>query len=557
MAAITEAVSERVRKLSVADTLDHARRALSTHRQWLQRRISTEEFGTCTEAWKSTAENNREEDWMVADVEEDRDTLRENSSACKSAPPPTRSAQRTRVRKTSAKVSPAPMLDSLVEEEETAVSHRVDWATGGVSNSSDDGLAPTAKKPKMKWTSRAAVSPAASECVTDTTTPSVPMHLFISHPSVSDPASPAPPPVHNLSTPTPPLAAWGSLSSLDNYMESLEKTDTNPAELITSSSPTETAPASVMLHILSDKESCKNENINTRAVPVPSVPLHASHGDESPNDVNLSTHVGGGNEDIQENAQDDTLKVPDETEQSGELSSINISALKSNSSTTILPVCPAPKERQSSYEVHQYSKLEQVLESGVRVIEVEGRSPNRLDSSESAHEVRIALGERVSVSNDTTATSEPVVEQVAPYLHKKESSSSGNSTGDPDSKCGDLESAPSLNEAQTGDIHERKDESQPPTNMEAGGQKGRETASQQREETASNIRHEDELSFHPRVTSTPSSGQQREVKPPPEQERKVNEEDSEERRRHILEELQLPPLKESATSISSSELHYN
>jgi hypothetical protein len=214
--------------------------------------------------------------------------------------------------------------------------------------------------------------------------------------------------------------------------------------------------------------------------------------------------------------------------------SIDVAALQSRSSTTILPVVPAPKDRQSSYEVHHQSTLEQVGK-GLRVVEVKERAPSQ---GESGSQVRITSGKKVSVVGKNIVTSEALVEDVVPYKTEEnetivQSADIGSQQLLPGlSHCDVQKHTASFTSTTQSTVETREaatmadscpDHMSPQPNTPAGGVGG----------------GGQELSFHPRLTSTPSVPLEREAK---------REEDSAQRKRQILEELQLPPLRENSSA---------
>jgi hypothetical protein len=214
--------------------------------------------------------------------------------------------------------------------------------------------------------------------------------------------------------------------------------------------------------------------------------------------------------------------------------SIDVAALQSRNSATILPVVPAPKDRQSSYEVHHQSTLEQVGK-GLRVVEVKERAPSQ---EESGSQVRITPGKKVSVVSKNIVTSEALVEDVVPYKTEEnetivQSADIGSQQLLPGlSHCDVQKHTASFTSTTQSTVETREaatmadscpDHMSPQPNTPAGGVGG----------------GGQELSFHPRLTSTPSVPLEREAK---------REEDSAQRKRQILEELQLPPLRENSSA---------
>ena len=446
MAAMTEAAlspSEQARKTSVAETLDHARRALSVHREWLQRRLSVDE-GELADG--DTPEETGEQ-WMVADMENEEEeeeiTLElkgpQSGGAASSAP---LSADSKR-RRGSNRV--APSLEVLEEEEGEVGAVTGHWITPGkrdterVRNggSSQDPNPPNSKRPRSRWTSRAAVFPVTSNSTSDTS--STPLHLFTtstpSHPTTSPESvfSPSQPPQEHLTfSPSQPpqdhlTGAWGSLSSLDNYMESLQTL----AEGVNQTPDQNTAPPAV-LKVSSNSASSsdhqeerdsatephitKQEKLSNDALEQErpsndpsiedSVPLSSTEGDSVEESVSPAVAVTVS-----------TVTAPVDLERRG----TEVSALASDSTATILTVGPAPREKQSSYEVHRVSKLDEAGR-GVRLVEIRERDPTELNS---ASEVRITPGQRVVVGQSESLSELAALEEVLPYQNGERGTATG------------------------------------------------------------------------------------------------------------------------------------
>ena len=426
MAAMTEAAlspSEQARKTSVAETLDHARRALSVHREWLQRRLSVDE-GELADG--DTPEETGEQ-WMVADMENEEEdeeiTLElkgpQSGGAASSAPLSTDSKRRRGSNRV------APSLEVLEEEEGEVGPTAGHWITPGnrdtervVRNggSSQDPNPPNSKRPRSRWASRAAVFPVTSNSTSDTS--STPLHLFTtstpSHPTTSPESvfSPSQPPQDHLT------GAWGSLSSLDNYMESLQTLpegvnqtpdqDTAPPAALkvssnsaSSSDHQEERDSATEPHI-TEQEKLSNDASITLEQERPSndpsiedsVPLSSTEGDSLEESVSPAVAVT-------------TVTVPVDLERHG----TEVSALASDSTATILTVGPAPREKQSSYEVHRVSKLDEAGR-GVRLVEIRERDQTELNS---ASEVRITPGQRVVVGQSESLSELAALEEVLPY----------------------------------------------------------------------------------------------------------------------------------------------
>ena len=589
---INEAASQKVRKLSVVDTLDHARLALSTHRQWLKRRVSND-FGVIIEDEKNIADC-KVNQWTVADIEDEETAQKEHKTSSLQpdsyprAPPTFLPAQR--VRKTAglflkvggSRVSPAPVLESLEElveernvEPSAVASQAVTWATGeggstvengDDANSGKEGSPqeiPKSKRPKMKLVSRAAVSPATTKSPPDTQNDinsSVPLHLFVSSRTPSAPDAPAhssPP-----DSPTTPdggtlphgstLSAWGSLTSLDNYMESLKAVthDQKPSEIATTDSSVHQyidTSTSIQLQGSSSGETCTSEHENVKDSMEDSYPAasntHPASNTHSAEAVsNHEFFCGSHSPTCEDLPPNQAMEPPHKL-------TIDVGALQSRSGATILPVVPAPKDRQSSYEAHHLSRLEQVGK-GLRVVEIKGRA---LSQEESGSQVRITSGRKTSNVGRNITTPEPLVEDVLPYQTEEneavvQSEDVRSQLLQPDLSCHNVqEPTASSTQTPTVETHEttKTDSALDPTGPEShtqgggGGEGGGGGGGVVRDGG-------EEISFHPRLTSTPSVPLEGDAK---------REEDTVKRRRQILEELQLPPLRDNSSA--SSELHSN
>lgn len=526
MATMTTAeANSPVRKLSVVDTLDHARQALSTHRSWLNRRVSTD-FGVSIEN-EDRAET-RDKEWTVSDVEDEEDSRNEPEPLVSSPPTTTRAPPPSRRRKLNV-IAPAPLLENLVEVRERGVvetpipaARELSWAIGDQQSTHKDDettnsgreelwkeLPPKPKRLKMKWlSSKATVTPAIPSPPSDAQNSSspVPLHLFTSRStSVTDPPphKPSSPQLHTYAN---PLTAWGSLTSLDKYMESLdENQDHKPQKkrtLVTSKS----------LSLSSGDESSASEHETNSTSKTPSV--SNSHTPEfSPSREQLQE------EEYQDMASEET--------------SVDILALQNESTATILPVSPAPKEQQSSYKAHHYSKLDRVGE-GLRVIEVKERSPTDLESRSQG---RIVATERASLTTNTsTTTLEAVVEDVLPC--QKNEGETDIDLNDSETLLTDTALEGTVSSPQLQAVVDHEAVNQPnaiplPDDISHPHSNSLETSSSPVGEQES--QPGEDLSFHPQLTSTPV------VPPGPE----VREQTSSEKRKEILRELQLPPLKDT------------
>ena len=121
--ASTEVAVQPDRKLSVVDTLEHARRALAKHRQFMERRASRETFGMENDE-ESASEESRE---TVRKAGKGRKEASNTPSVAPPAPPTSipqlhrrrkQAATSTGWKKRTSRVSPFPVPESIEEEEE-------------------------------------------------------------------------------------------------------------------------------------------------------------------------------------------------------------------------------------------------------------------------------------------------------------------------------------------------------------------------------------------------------------------------------------------------------
>lgn len=561
MAGITETtISERGSRISVADTLDHARRALSAHREWLQERLSAND-GVVAETASKTTEATREH-WKVTDVEEDEENEElEPHEQPRTTAPPTFMGQWEK-RKNSCRVAPAPFLEVLAEEEEKDISAGLAWATGsrelcnGESKEKKPGgeespqELPSSKRPKTRWASRAAVFPASSDPCSDTGP--TPFHLFTSTPTTTTPAAPSEPLFSPSLTLHNPLAAWGSLSSLDNYMESLEPEKPAREQGVEQMQTAEVQVSASTESSLATQESntansCVSEGQNPNSDSLPLVPNQRAK------------EMGGAQNtaEILETASPDEADPVEQEKHRAEM--VDISALQSESTATILAVGPAPRDKQSSYEIHQVTKLEEAGR-GVRLVELRERSPAEL---ESVSDLRITPGHRVAAKPPTVSET-GAVEDVLPY-QKEDSESIGGATGpgaqqttksDSDDEVFEPQPpAPLLTQPQrvTESENQTLSTRDPPNTNE--NMKIKHSSAVSISDTAEKVKVPErtgersilqancgDLSFQPRVTSTPAAGGTLEGE-------RVGEGGTD-NRKLILEKLKLPPLKENSENLA-------
>ena len=496
---MTEAVpQERARKISVVDTLDNARRALSTHRQWLQRRLSVEEDLGVGYNEPESRDTTEDRQWVVDDIE---DAEEQKSEAITHTPPtPPSIVKRKRSRKSSI-ISPTPALDSLIEEEEIGIEHRVNWATKPSNEEDEDGVeslqeSPKSKKPMRRWGITAKVSPAHPSCSplnTHNTVPSSLEHIFTSsstRPAVTEIATES----EHVGTSNTYTSAWGSLSSLDNYMESLEEKDEPPEHLVETDSfpaPEFATTSAVSLHLSSsDDDSCSDSEKDSI--------LHNLRRQQLPDITSLksrSTPKSPCNDHKVTDSKSNDIPTP-LCEREQEV--IDITSLQSNSVAMILPVVPAPKDKQSSYEIHQYSKLEQAGK-GLRVIEIKDRGDDpQLEATD--HHLKLVLGEKTTLSN--TGTLETVVEDVLPYNKSDSTSTTDDAFQTAVNTSSDLPGH-NLNSSQVSlPTHSVVDDQQD-VFKDSAHQSNEKDDTKSKDELKRHARGD--ISFNPRVTSTSST----------------------------------------------------
>ena len=169
-------------------------------------------------------------------------------------------------------------------------------------------------------------------------------------------------------SPIPPastLAAWGSLSSLDNYIESLEATNKDVNQKSTHSKGAQLA-SSTPLRSLAN--SAKEENHDTKPDGLGSVALSspqqlvASPDLVQSSTIDLSAHSMEPPTKAEDFSADCSMPSPskDESGESSFESSSNaeqFEALKAASSAKLIPVSQAPRAQRSSFSLHKQSKL--------------------------------------------------------------------------------------------------------------------------------------------------------------------------------------------------------
>ena len=309
VAAIKPGV-ESSRKLSVADTLVQATRALRTHRQWMKKRISTVTPEDCE------PETEREESPACAILLEEKDSP--PGTADLAAPPPflARGGSAHHRRDGLAQVSSLP---SLLEEGLNAnlveVSPRITlppsqaWGSSSDERDGDAQVVPhndyasAERKRKKRHPSKASVFPTDTTSRTEQTDQegSVTTHFI----------SPLPP---TLTPPSVNINAWGSLTHLSSSPLNLDGPD-RPC-------------------VPSDEDAtvdCEAQNLGTESSSQP--------GDVERSE-SLNTQTTGG-----------SPPTPDAA------SAEHIGDFQSTSSATVVTVAPAPENRRSTFATHTRPKV--------------------------------------------------------------------------------------------------------------------------------------------------------------------------------------------------------
>ena len=316
---------ESSRKLSVADTLVQATRALRTHRQWMMKRISTVTPEVCepeTEGSSACAIFLEEENGSPP------------GTADLAAPPPfqARGGSAHQRRDGLAQVSSLP---SLVEEGLDArlveVSPRLTLPPAqawGSSRDVRDGAtqvvphnASAERKRKKRHPSKVSVFPTDSTSKTEYTDQegTVTAHFISPLPTSSTP-------------PSVNINAWGSLTHLSSPLN-LDGPDS------TSDTPC----------ILSDEDAvmeCEAQNLGAKSFSQPGDPEHSELLNTQTTEINQSTeHIG----DLQSTSNATMVTVaPAPENQSTE----HIGDFQSTSNATMVTVAPAPENQRSTFAAH-------------------------------------------------------------------------------------------------------------------------------------------------------------------------------------------------------------
>lgn len=150
--------------------------------------------------------------------------------------------------------------------------------------------------------------------------------------------------------PASKLAAWGSLTSLDNYIESLE----SPSNKQNSVQPASAKFTNALS--LRNKAEPNDENF-TSAEEFAKLTFKSPNSDKELSSPSLQVQSSS------MQSQEPSSPSPSKDQESGSssfensLSTEHFEALKATSSATVIPVTPAPKGQRSSYALHKQSKL--------------------------------------------------------------------------------------------------------------------------------------------------------------------------------------------------------
>ena len=394
-------------KLSIAETLTQATKALQIHQKWMKERVSRiaplddgpfEVRATEREPKKKTAWEDSGERGPSAFVgvsisggsgEETRQGTRRADDG-RTAPPPFEmqargGSERVLKRSRLAQVAPAPVrpLGSLTEDaaglEKKGHKLQVAWGSTNDLQSPDRSNVGGHEKTEK----RKGEDPIASEAATE----SKKRHLSEASVMPSETTDdvqqktgpPGNPKAAGLFQSPPPVASfgvWGSLTSLDNYMESLQEF---PRVETDAGGPCTDSGAKTVLR---EKLSTDSSIAVTRPVVQQPEPLTGQASKRSaPRNVSTPSDL----ESPKSSSHDNILDGSEAQEDTFGTTSDHIEVLQSTSSATIVAVSPAPRDQRSSYALHHQSKLTS-SEAGLELLKVEpdatsGRESTALTSS--------------------------------------------------------------------------------------------------------------------------------------------------------------------------------
>ena len=440
------------RKLSVTETLKQATSALETHRAWMKRRVST------SVAPLNGRERNDGESVVVGDVDDgvlksvnvawaigsDKELKRRGEnhrSTAGSAPPPSNRAWQAQVGASSSgelsalaeetdhlqhgsqsgSTSPSPTAQDnldLLESPTTPFLHKgllsPDMEQEDSQPSASDSLHFTfsssslpssmieqsnSKVKKKKRIGKATVVPAVKPKSSET-----PRHGG----SVTDSSRPLSPDVfvgesfHSNLSPPPPasmLVAWGSLTSLDNYIESLEASSSMEEKPVRPKSVKFNDPSPLEKTAKAERTHSPEEFTNLK-FKSPSISEQIGSRDR----VDESPYI---------HSPDTSLSKDQESGESSfenSHSTEHFEALKASSSATVIPVTPAPKGKRSSYSLHKQSKL-MAAEADRKVYDVQHKKLSNLQNENELTSVAL-LDMKSPRQSSTSDIPDSVLQQV-------------------------------------------------------------------------------------------------------------------------------------------------
>ena len=221
--------------------------------------------------------------------------------------------------------------------------------------------------------------------------------------------------------PASTLVAWGSLSSLDNYIESLEASnkdiDQKPAHQETSRLTSSTPLGSLAKGKKEEKETTETASLGSKALNSRQQPL-ASPGLLQSSTINCTVHSTPSPMKAQDSFTDHSLLSPskDESGESSFESSSNteqFEALKAASSAKLIPVSQAPRTQRSSFSLHKQSKLV-AAEADTKVYEAQFKKSSSLQSDDQLSSYEGSLGQHSLRNLTSTSIPDSVLQTVLP-----------------------------------------------------------------------------------------------------------------------------------------------
>lgn len=413
---------DRSRRLSVADTLAQATKALQTHRAWMKRRISTTVAPGPTDEGETGNRDHQVNDIFVRDSVKDEVSLEDllesgpfevpNREVIHSAPPPFSDAPNStislqRKRHLANKASPSSLRDlpDLPEENHALTGvHSLHSSFYGTSSVADHTTSPhssgeyqqnsigsrkdndssskvftgdgsqneismpqTQTSRKKYISSKQRISPAMRGddlAENEVTSPTSPKDVFY-----GGSLNPRSLPTH-LSPPVVSSNAWGSVESLEShevtYRESTSETEVGR----TGHTPTFANHHSRETNLSSSSHSAVKEQLTTKSS------LEEMEDKSQTDSLKISLaeqrSVKEKSRTVTVEYLDNSLEhtVDDQTD-NYESPSNHLESLQADSSIKILPVSPAPRDQRGSYSKHTKSKVSAAEES----LEIIDREP--------------------------------------------------------------------------------------------------------------------------------------------------------------------------------------